>query len=233
MCDWDKREEPILEGGRRRDCSLSYTVEHLAGLRGFRHLTEAAIQSYLLFLAESGRSSVVRTDIRGFRSVDAGEGGNTTSDPPFYMLDTYGHAMDECPTCHHKRYEHKTRRIYVAPDAPKRSNRDTYKRGIAFDIGNAAARVAWRLGTSCIVCGVFCGVRQRQEMYRRDSILGRLGTVYTPMCQACLDAEIRDRRKWRKHDPVNDPPKEWLLLMAAERMRKGVAAKPAQERVAA
>lgn len=68
--------------------------------------------------------------------------------------------------------------------------------------------VAWRLGVSCGMCGVYGGrrpPRSRSQM-----------TEWA--CESCASAERRDRRAWRrKHGWEARPPDEWLILRNIER----------------
>ena len=192
---------PLRYMGRRRDTCLSYTVECICEDRCFRHLTPKAVRSYLLHLP---------TMYWGHLVVRSGCPTKT----PFYGRFTYRvEAVATCPTCGCARGRDEFRRkVLVAPDAATKVGRDAYADALAFDVGNAKARVAWRLGISCVFCGVFCGTRlpQNQRWPERGP--------FDRLCTRCARNEKVDAARWQREHGTK-PPEEWLLLKAIERAR--------------
>lgn len=209
--------EGMAYRGKRRDKCLSWVVEAITQQRRFRHLTSAAVRSYLLHLSASGdHDEVVRVDLSG---PNPDRPHYLTSKPPFRLRDTYRTTRERCPTCQQATHRRScSRDILVAPDAPTKRGRRWYARALAFDSSNAMARVGWRLGVSCVVCGdVLFRRRQTDWEERRQSVLG----LHEPLCSACGLNEQRDIRAWRReYGWDSKPPEEWLLLKAVERIRK-------------
>lgn len=214
---------PLLNTGHMwRSERLDWMVANLTDCRAFRHLTDEAIRSYLLYLAESDSYRAVRSEAQGLGPPGSGRG--ITSRPPFFQTEVFRRKISECETCGHCTHKRVTRQVLVAPDAPARQGREIYANGLRFDWLNTAIRVAWRLGVSCFVCGSFLGARRPQKFHRHETVLGSGGDPFYPLCDTCAKNEKRDIRKWQRQHGYNaDPPEEWLLLRAVERARKAAA----------